>query len=212
VSLGLDGATGLKLSELVAEGLVVPAPSLTNLTVGDDGTGVAAAPMSWIHINCGVSCHNENPNSTAYGSGMNLRLDPTLLDGRSSADFDTRTTTIGVTANNPMWSSEPRIVAGDPSHSLLVQLITSRGTANPAADQMPPIATSIVDGPDTQNVIGWIAKMPPEPGDGGEADAAEADASQGDASQGDASQGDASQADASQADASQGDGGEADAP
>jgi hypothetical protein len=168
VSLGLAGATGLTLAELVADKLIAPAPSSTSLSVGDDGTGVAAAPLEWLHINCGVSCHNDNSNSTAYGSSMRLRLDPTLLDGRSSVDFDTRTTTLGMIANNPMWNNQVRIVPGDPTDSLLVQLISNRGTDNPEANQMPPIATSIVDVADTQNVVTWIGKMPPIPtSDGG---------------------------------------------
>jgi len=45
VSLGLEGATGLTLSELVKQQLITPVPALTNLTVGDDGTGAAAAPQ-----------------------------------------------------------------------------------------------------------------------------------------------------------------------
>jgi hypothetical protein len=147
----------------VAQGLIAPPPARTTLTIGDDGTGAAAAPMAWIHVNCGVSCHNSNSNSTAYGSGMFLRLDPTLLDGRSSAGFDTRMTTLGLLANNPMWSGQTRIVPGDPSHSLLVKLITSRGTDNPVANQMPPIATALVDTADSQTVIEWIAKMPGAP-------------------------------------------------
>jgi hypothetical protein len=99
---------------------------------------------------------------------MRLRLDPTLLDGRSSVDFDTRTTTLGMIANNPMWNNQVRIVPGDPTDSLLVQLISNRGTDNPEANQMPPIATSIVDVADTQNVVTWIGKMPPLPmSDGG---------------------------------------------
>lgn len=168
VSLGLSAASGLTLADLVAEHLITPPPTRTSLTVGDDGTGVAAEPLEWLHINCGVSCHNDNSNSTAYGSSMRLRLDPTLLDGRSSAGFDSRTTTLGAFANNPMWNGQTRIVPGDPTHSLLVQLITSRGTDNAVANQMPPIATSLVDTPDTQNVITWIGKMPPLPtSDGG---------------------------------------------
>jgi hypothetical protein len=180
VSLGLAAATGLTLPELVAEQLVTPPPARTSLMVGDDGTGVAAAPLAWLHINCGVSCHNANSNSTAYGSGMLLRLDPTLLDGRSSVDFDSRTTTIGQLANNPMWSGQTRIVPGDPSHSLLVKLITNRGTDNPVANQMPPIASSLVDTTDTQAVIDWIGKMPAAPMDAG-SDAESRDAMASDA-------------------------------
>jgi hypothetical protein len=164
VSLGLDGATGLTLPELVSEHLISPAPALTHLTVGDDGTGAAAAPLEWLHINCGVTCHNDNSNSTGFGSSMRLRLDPTLLDGGSSVAFDSRTTTIGMLANNPMWNGRTRIVPGDSSGSLLVTLITSRGTINPAQNQMPPIATLLVDTPDTDHVISWIMKMPGDAG------------------------------------------------
>jgi hypothetical protein len=183
VSLGLAGATGLTLPELVAEQLISPVPALTSLTVGDDGTGAAAAPLQWLHINCGTTCHNDNANSTAYGSSMRLRLDPTQLDGRSSAGFESLTTTVGILASTPSWSGQTRIEPGDPSHSLLVELITNRGTDNPVANQMPPIATLLVDLTDTQNVIGWIGKMPKPPSDAGvEYDATMSDDASRDAS------------------------------
>ncbi len=177
VSLGLAGATGLTLPQLVAEQLITPPPASTSLTVGDDGTGVAAAPLKWLHVNCGVSCHNGNSDSTAYGSGMRLRLDPTMLDGRSSAGFDARATTLGLLATTPTWNGQTRIVPGDPTHSLLVKLISNRGTDNPVANQMPPIATSIVDTADTLLVVDWISKMP-----GAAAVDAGRDAESGDAS------------------------------
>ncbi len=175
----------------MAEQLITPPPARTSLIVGDDGTGVAAAPLAWLHINCGVSCHNANSNSTAYGSGMLLRLDPTLLDGRSSAGFDSRTTTLGQLANNPMWTGQTRIVPGDPSHSLLVKLITNRGTDNPVANQMPPIASSLVDTTDTQAVIEWIRTMPAAPMDAG-SDAESHDAMAPDAGRDAGASGDAS--------------------
>jgi hypothetical protein len=112
---------------------------------------------------------------------MRLRLDPTLLDGRPSTDFDSRTTTLGMTANNPMWNNQIRIVPGDPTHSLLVQLISNRGTNNPEANQMPPIATSVVDVEDTQSVVTWIGKMPPLVVDGGTGDGGAVDDAAGDA-------------------------------
>jgi hypothetical protein len=167
VSLGLKGATGLTLPELVKDQLISPVPASTSLTVGDDGTGMGAVPLAWLHINCGVTCHNDDPNSTAFGAGMRLRLDPTQLDGRSSADFPSRMTTIGVPATTPAWLGKPRIVSGDAKNSLLVELITNRGKDNPVGNQMPPIATNIVDTTDSQNVIDWIAKMPKPPSDAG---------------------------------------------
>ena len=170
VSLGLAGATGLTLAELNKEHLLSPPVASTSLSIGDDGTGRGATAMGWLHVNCGVACHNDNPNATGYGSDMRLRLDPLLLDGRPSTDFPTRTTTLGMLANNPMWNTEPRIEPGDSAHSLLVKLITNRGTDNPASNQMPPIASYIVDEADTPNVIAWIDKMPPLASDAGAAD------------------------------------------
>ena len=48
-----------------------------------------------------------------------------------------------------------------------MELISNRGTDNPVANQMPPIATLIVDTTDTDSVVDWIAKMPKPPSDAG---------------------------------------------
>src|SRR3954452_3905065 len=112
----------MTLSDLVAQGrLTVPPP--TTLSIGDDGTGAAAPALGWLHANCGITCHNGNSNAIAYGAGMRLRLDPTELDGRSTADLAPLRTTLGVRVNNPNWSGQTRIVPGDPERSLLYHLI-----------------------------------------------------------------------------------------
>ena len=75
VSLGLPGAQGLTLAQLVSQGLVTPAPSSISLTLGDDGTGLDGLALGWIHVNCGVTCHNSNRRRTATArAGMLLRL------------------------------------------------------------------------------------------------------------------------------------------
>jgi hypothetical protein len=174
ISLGLDGAQGLTLAELTSEGLLAPPPAQTKLVIGDDGTGAAAPALAWLHINCGVTCHNANSTATAFGVGMRLRLDPALLDGRQvTSAFDPLMTTIDVPAVSPGWIQPvqwTRIVAGNPGQSLLVQLISNRGTSNPVRGQMPPIATSIVDVVDVANVVDWVGKMP-SPEDAGLVDA-----------------------------------------
>jgi hypothetical protein len=151
------------------------------LTIGDDGTGAAAPALAWLHVNCGVTCHNGNSIATAYGIGMRLRLDAALLDGRpvTISDFDSLKTTFGVGAVSPGWTSPvhwTRIVPGDPNDSLLVQLISYRGKNNPVGGQMPPIASAIVDTDDIANVVQWITRMPSAQAidagsDGGETDA-----------------------------------------
>jgi hypothetical protein len=156
VLLGLDGATGLTLLQLVVQDLVTPAPTRVNLRIGDDGTGVDAPALGWLHVNCGVTCHNSNANSAAYGAKMLMRLDPSWLDGsRATSAWDPIRTTVGVTAVSGSVQGLPRILAGDPSGSLIIRLTSERGTL-----QMPPIASRVVDAPDVALVTDWIGHMP----------------------------------------------------
>jgi|GEM_PF-254413 len=163
VSLGLQGASGLTLAELVKQGLLTAPPLSTSLSIGDDGTGAAAPALAWIHINCGVTCHNRNPNATAYGAGMRLRLDPLLLDGRSVSDFDPLKTTQGIAVNAPAWNGRVRIIPGDPERSLLYSLISHRGPNV----QMPPIASNVVDVVNVARIEAWIQAMHRAPVDAG---------------------------------------------
>jgi hypothetical protein len=177
VSLGLDGATGLTLLQLVVQGLVTPPPTQVNLRIGDDGTGLDAPALSWLHINCGVTCHNTNEDSDGYGAKMFLRLDPSLLDGSPvNSSWDPLLTTVNVPCVSGSIVGKPRIVPGNPSASVIVQLTSERGPL-----QMPPIASRFVDTTDVAAVATWIQHM--VAGDGGaqsSADATLADAGEGD--------------------------------
>ncbi len=187
VSLGLPGATGVTLADLLARDRLTRAPSQTRLTIGDDGTGAAAAPLAWMHINCGTTCHNDNSNAVGYPARMLLRLDPDTLDGRSALLLEAMKTIVAVPARAPRWQGATRVVPGEPMASLLFQLISTRGIA----DQMPPIATRLVDVANDALMADWIRKMPrlaaPDAGsvpDAGPADAgtdADADAAPDDA-------------------------------
>ncbi|MDP9037444.1 MAG: hypothetical protein M3O50_21815 [Myxococcota bacterium] len=157
--LGLPGAMGVTLEQLVNEGRLSTAPAQVNLQVGDDGTGAAAPALAWLHVNCGVTCHNLNANSFGFAAGMNLRFDPTLLDGTSLAGSDSLLTTIGVAAKTPSYNGAIRIVPGDPANSLLVRLISQRGKGI----QMPPIATLVVDDADVAKVVAWVSAMAKAP-------------------------------------------------
>jgi hypothetical protein len=203
VSLGLPGATGVTLADLVAQGRLTVPPARTALSIGDDGTGAAAAPLAWLHINCGTTCHNANSNAVAYAAGMILRLDPAKLDGRSALDLETMKTTIGIPGRSTTWNGQPRIIAGRATDSLLFQRISRRSVAN----QMPPIATNLVDEVNDALVAAWINKMPAAaPVDAGAVDAApDADAPDADAPDADAPNADAPDADAPDADAAAGD-------
>jgi hypothetical protein len=161
--LGLAGATGYNLERLSAEGRLSNPPAATTLTIGDDGTDLAAPALAWLHVNCGVTCHNRNSNAMAWSTGLFMRLDATELDGRAVNDFDTLSTSIGVAAVTPAWQGRIRISAGEPAQSLLFDLITHRGTGQ----QMPPIASNVVDEADVPLVEAWITELPHSSGSGG---------------------------------------------
>jgi len=158
VSLALSGATGMTLQRLVDEARLSDPPSQTEGELGDDGTGKAVDALGWLHINCGVSCHNSNSTAEAYKTDMYLRLPVDALDGRSPEDFDVVTTTVGIDARTPRWMGKKRIVAGSPEDSLLYQLISTRDPVNPK-NQMPPIASRVVHKQGVMLVGDWIRSL-----------------------------------------------------
>jgi hypothetical protein len=160
VSLGLAGAEGVSLQDLVDEDLIEPAPKRTSLKIGDDGTKRAAAVLGWLNINCGMPCHNDNSNSEGYSSRLRLQLDPAQLDGRPATEFKSIKSTVGVAGETLRWSEEIRIVPGSPQRSLLYKLIASRKGKN---DQMPPIGSRVVDEEATAAIEAWISAMDPAP-------------------------------------------------
>jgi hypothetical protein len=158
ISLGQAGANGLTLEKLIDEELIAPEPERMEVEIGDDGTGLAGEALGWLHINCGVSCHNDNENSEAYSSGLRLKLDPKNLDGRSSADFDILRTTVGVPARTMRWNDQQRIVAGSPEDSLLYELISARRPGE--NNHMPPIGSRVVPEEAVKLIADWIRAMP----------------------------------------------------
>jgi hypothetical protein len=199
VGLGLPGAQGLTLAQLVAQGLVTPAPSSVSLTIGDDGTGLDSLAYGWLHVNCGVTCHNSNPAAVGYGAGMLLRLHPDELDGGApNATWDIVKTTIDVPCVSGI-STGDRIVPGAPQDSVLYQLIDERGQ-----QQMPPIGTNLVDVPDVAVIHAWIAAL--GSGDGGTTTTTDAGPEGGGSSEGGTGPADAGPGDAAPGDA-QADGG-----
>jgi hypothetical protein len=156
IGLGVAGAEGLTLEKLVTAGLIEPAPSNSHLQIADDGTGKSAEIIGWIHMNCGVSCHNDTPASSAHSTNLRLRLSPDDLVGPPS-DYPAISNTINVDATTTRWSGRKRVVPGSPGESLLYTLMASRMGKN---DQMPPIATRIVDPQHVDALRAWIEALP----------------------------------------------------
>jgi hypothetical protein len=159
ISLGLPGATGITLSMLVDEGLLSDPPENPELSIGDDGTGLAAQALPILHINCGVSCHNDSPDATANLASQNLRLDATQLDGRTPDDsWSMLKSTLGQHVDTIQWQGAVRIAPGDPDNSLVVKLMSTRTASGDG--QMPPIATRRVDDDAVSVIREWISKLP----------------------------------------------------
>lgn len=159
-SLGQPESTGITLAKLVAEKRLVGFQGPTSYQIGPDPdyrSNAEVQALGWMHVNCGVSCHNERGDSKAHMIYMRLRLDPRELDGRDTREFDAIETTIGQGTRSLKWPNRTRIVPGHPEESLLYELITQRGDPQ---QQMPPLASNVVDETGSEWVRTWIANLP----------------------------------------------------
>lgn len=157
VALGLPGATGETLAKLVEEGRVKNLEGPSEYHIGPDDESVDAKALGWLHMNCGVTCHNDIPTGEGMSLNMRLRMNAADLDGRPTSEFPAVRTTLGAMTQTPTWFGRTRVVAGSPEESWLFSLITAR-TAN-QKEQMPPLATYVVDPDGSEWVRQWISNL-----------------------------------------------------
>jgi hypothetical protein len=164
LALGLASAGGQNLAALQDAGLLTANPPSTTAYVPDDGKGSAAA-LGYLHMNCGVSCHNDNPTAFCVGSGLYMRLsaNDAFADAGAGAVpvTPTYTTAVGVAptifaAQFPVGGGYHRITAGNVSLSEIPLVDGVRGVAY----QMPPLATHVVDDAGVGLVSTWITALP----------------------------------------------------
>lgn len=167
VSLSQASATGLNLAALVTQKLITAAPTGT-LTIPDDGSGRGAPALAWLHANCGTSCHNPSPGSSAGATALLLRLDVSAPDGGVQTLGAYTATNTYTTSVNVAPTAEPyaglgwkRITPHDtfaldgglPGASLIPY---AAGKRNAPGLQMPPIDTNIPDIADVAQLQDWI--------------------------------------------------------
>ncbi len=138
-------ATANHLSALVEQGFISdtldPSVAVKLFSVEDGAATLADRARSYLHSNCS-QCHRP-------GSGTDN------MDFR----FDTAFTNMGVCDQNPTSGNlgiinARRLAPGDSAASIIVARMARRGD-----DQMPPLATALVDDQAVQVVSDWIDSL-----------------------------------------------------
>ena len=148
--------TGPTLAELAARGLLTVPPAAGEPPYAAPGDVTTATALGYLHANCG-HCHNENGTSWP-DTQMVLRLVTGEHDAASSVVYQSV-----VGRKLQYWRGDGtitlRVAPGAPDDSALVARMAVRGSM----DQMPPLATEVVDPDGLSAVRAWIAALPPAP-------------------------------------------------
>jgi hypothetical protein len=149
-AMQLAGAgPGIRLQELVEQGLLSNPPARTDFH--PPGDPVVAAALGYLHANCG---HCHNPNGTSWpDTQMNLRLDVASATPEETGAYKTAIGQRLQSFRSVVFTT--RIVAGQPDMSELLFRMKSRGSK----DQMPPLATEIMDPTGVDVIQRWIAAL-----------------------------------------------------
>jgi hypothetical protein len=155
VGLSAPGTSGVTMADLVQQGLVTNAPD-SGLAV--PGNAVESAALGWLHVNCGIACHNSG-GGLAATSGFLARLGVATLGSVQSTD--TYTTAWNHTANQfsiPDAGTTYLIHACDVAESAVYYRPSVRDGVNGVlpSSQMPPIDTHKVDVPGVAEIAAWI--------------------------------------------------------
>jgi hypothetical protein len=160
VSLTMPKSAGLNLQALRQMQLLAHDRGGTPAVVPGDPT--TAAALSFLHANCGTSCHNRGADAAGGATGLFLKL---TLDGTgklpasaaltdawlTSVDVPSALTPYGIDAGG-FWRVRP----GDPAHSSIVWTCARRD----GVVQMPPIDTQLADQNDVELLSTWVSSMP----------------------------------------------------
>jgi hypothetical protein len=157
------------LADLVSKGLLKHAPPSTSVAIPEDSTGKAAKALGYLHVNCGVSCHNSKTSSLAWSTGLFMELLASEMypDGGAGKvnQLDTYTTSVNQPAiDQPNGMTYMRIKPGDAADSLLPIMALKRAPNAGIFSPMPPIISHQPDTAGIANVQAWINALPPDAG------------------------------------------------
>jgi hypothetical protein len=159
VGLAMPGSSGLNLQTLVQQGALSKPPAAP--TAIPPGSTAAVGSLAFLHANCGVSCHNRNPDANAGQTGLFLKLlvGPTGSLSATADATDSWQTAVDVPSSytpagfdaGGFWRLRP----GDVAHSMIPWRASRRNTSA----QMPPIDTELVDENDVMLLDQWIGQL-----------------------------------------------------
>jgi len=146
-ALQLAGAgQGVRLEALVKDDLLTAPPARTDFH--PPGDTLVSATLGYLHANCG-HCHNRNGTSWP-DTQMDLRVNVEDKVPEATGAYRTTPGQHLQSYRNPDYGT--RVIPHDPAKSALLFRMTQRGTK----DQMPPLATEMVDATGVDLVKRWI--------------------------------------------------------
>ena len=161
------GARGIHLEDLGSSDASAEDAGVAQAGALPPGGAVEQAALGYLHVNCGVSCHNDMPEARARDTALYLRLATGRAD--SALEAPALTTAINkLPTGNAPFTELPApadgdfydVLPGSPARSLILARMLVRD--HPA--QMPPLASNRIDEAGIAAVSAWIAAMTPERG------------------------------------------------
>ena len=149
---------GLTLTDLVQQQLVTSGLSAAGYPVPGDATAQAA--LGYLHANCS-HCHNDTPTGVTYPRYM-LRLKVADAAVEATHAYETAVNVLHTWLAAPEGVGPYRIQGGDADDSELY----FRTGVRVAGEQMPPIATKLVDHEGRAALKTWIDGLPSPVADG----------------------------------------------
>jgi hypothetical protein len=161
------GARGIQLADLIGSAGPDDDAGVAASDAMPPGDAIEQAALGYLHVNCGVSCHNDSIDARARDTALYLRLST----GRADSVLETPAVTSAInklpTGNAPFYELPAPdagvfydLLPGSSERSLMLARMLVRD--HPA--QMPPLASNEVDESGTAAVAAWIERMTPERG------------------------------------------------
>src|SRR5262249_41520330 len=112
----------------IPDGWLSDPPPATSITLPDDATKKAPPALGMLHMNCGVSCHNQG-GEKAESTGLNMNLLASQLSPKTGtakvSSLDTYKTAVNVTGHLA-FGKYMRIAPGKSAESLVPLMANAR--------------------------------------------------------------------------------------